>query len=110
MRPSVVAGKASPAEASVCSSRSAASCSRAVQPAPGAPYKTFRHMDVPQIEREITRADQTFDQVLAIDPKNVRALTWKAAIRIEHNRSSEGDDRYRHHHGSDDQRRARPRA
>jgi Tfp pilus assembly protein PilF len=42
-------------------------------------------------DREIHYADQTFDRVLQIDPRNVDALTWKAAIRLEHDQWPEGE-------------------
>jgi len=42
-------------------------------------------------DREILYADHTFDQVLQIDPRNVDALTWKAAIRLEHDQWPQGE-------------------
>jgi Tfp pilus assembly protein PilF len=42
-------------------------------------------------DREIAYADRVFDEVLQIDPRNVDALTWKAAIRLEHDQWPEGE-------------------
>src|SRR5262245_19044599 len=53
------------------------------QLSPGGTYRPFRFNTPYTREQEILRADKTFDQVLAIDPKNAEALAWKASIRID---------------------------
>ena len=53
------------------------------QLSPGGQYRPFRFSNEHTRAEEIDRADRTFDQVLAIDPRNAEALTWKASIRID---------------------------
>lgn len=58
---------------------------------PGGRYIPFRYNDSEQSNREITRADQIFDQVLALDPQNAMAMTWKAAIRLDNDNWPDGE-------------------
>lgn len=58
---------------------------------PGGRYIPFRYNGNDESNREITRADQIFDQVLALDPQNAMAMTWKAAIRLENDNWPDGE-------------------
>jgi predicted Zn-dependent protease len=51
---------------------------------PGGAYRAFRTGGGLQRTRDLTYALSNFDRVLAIDPKNALALTWKAAIQLEY--------------------------
>lgn len=57
---------------------------------PGGAYRAFRFGGIAQRNRELTDALAIFDQVLALDPKNALAITWKAAIQLEYGTWDEG--------------------
>jgi tetratricopeptide (TPR) repeat protein len=57
---------------------------------PGGPYRTFRDSANNQSTREISDADAYFDDALKIDANNVMAMTWKAAVQLEHGNWNDG--------------------
>jgi tetratricopeptide (TPR) repeat protein len=57
---------------------------------PGGPYRTFRYSENSQSGREVADADAYFDDVLHIDANNVMAMTWKAAVQLEHGNWNDG--------------------
>lgn len=58
---------------------------------PWGAIRPFRFEGNGQSDRELDLADEQLDAVLAADPRNVMAMTWKAAIRINHDRWDEGE-------------------
>jgi tetratricopeptide (TPR) repeat protein len=57
---------------------------------PGGAYRAFRFGGSAQRIRDLRDALAIFDRVLALDPKNALAITWKAAIQLEYGSWEEG--------------------